>query len=107
MRTINNKKGGKLVILLNRACAETVPSLHMANSAECSECGKPSHFEAVCRQANRQQVGFRGQKSAHEVRQEDKPQPMKQDQQERSFDSVRVKYMNFYSVKCVKFTNTK
>ena len=45
---------------------------------------------------------LRGSRLIHRVRQEDKPQPMKQDY--RSFDSLKIKYMNFDNVQSVMFT---
>ena len=41
---------------------------------------------------------LRGHRVIHEVRQNYEPQTMKQD---RSFDSVKIKYLNFDSIKCV------
>ena len=43
-------------------------------------------------------------RSIHDIKQDDEPQLMKQDQQERSFDSVEIRYLNFDNIKSVIFT---
>ena len=47
---------------------------------------------------------LRGGRSICEVKQGDEPQLMKQDQQDRSFDSGNIKYFSFDNVKSVIFT---
>ena len=43
-------------------------------------------------------------RSIHEVRQDDKPQPMKKDLQDKSLDLVKIKYINFDNIKSVIFS---
>ena len=43
-------------------------------------------------------------RSMHDVKQDDKPQLMKQDQQDKSFDLLEIKYLNCDNVKSVIFT---
>ena len=46
-------------------------------------------------------------RSIDEVSQDDEPQPIKQGEQDRSFDSVKIKYLNFDNVKSVILTKLR
>ena len=66
----------------------------------CTSCSKANHFNAVYSLTQRQQQGQRsltGSKSVHEVQQDEVPCPIviKHD---RSFTSIKIKYLNFDSV---------
>ena len=43
-------------------------------------------------------------RSIHYIRQDDKTHPVEQDQKDKSFDSVKIKYLSFEGVKSVIFT---
>ena len=40
----------------------------------------------------------------HEVQQDEKPSPLEQEQNDRCFDPINIKYLNFDNVKSVIFT---
>ena len=46
---------------------------------------------------------MRRERIIHDVMQDDKPQPMKQDKQDKCFDSVKIKYLMFDHAKSVIF----
>ena len=61
----------------------------------------------ACRSVQRQQMAWiplRGDRLIHNVSKDDKSQPMKGDQQHRSFDSVKIKYLNYDNIKYVILT---
>ena len=55
----------------------------------------------------KQQQDWRPQrsgKSIHDIKQDNEPWPVEQDQHDRSFDSVKIKHLNFDKVKSIIFT---
>ena len=87
-------------------------ALHM--SKRCGEFGnttisRHNHFKAECTSVWRQQMNWRlleSCRSIHAVRQDDKPQPIQQNQ-DRNLDSVNLKYPNFDNVKSAIITKLR
>ena len=69
-----------------------------AYGKKCSGCRKQNHFKAICT-LMQQQHDWHGGKIIHDVGQEDDLHIGEPDEQDRSFDSVRVKYINLDSIK--------
>ena len=58
----------------------------------------------VSKSMQRQLQGLHGGKTIHDIVQDDALHAAEQDKQERSFDAVRVKYINLDSIKSILFT---
>ena len=66
--------------------------------------------ENVCRSVQRQQQDQRpprSDRSTHNIRQDDKPWPVEQDQHDRNFDTVKIKYLNFDNVISIIFSKSE
>ena len=79
----------------------------LAHGKTCGGCRKANYLKTVCRFMKRQQQDqkpARINRSIHDVRQDEEPKPVEQDQGNRSFDSVKIKYLKFDNVKSIIFT---
>ena len=75
-----------------------------AYGKQCGTCGNPNHFKVVCMSAHQQQPDHWVGREAYKISQEDEPQTVKEEGQDRSFEIVKVKYTYLDSVKSVIFT---
>ena len=77
-------------------------TLHMVKKFRA--CAKPNHFNVVYKSTHEKQPDQQVRRAVHEISQEDRSHIGKEGEQDRSFDAVRVKYINLDSMKSVIFT---
>ena len=63
-----------------------------------------NHFKVVCKLTQWQQQDHLGRKTIHDIGQENDISIDEPDEQDSSFDVVRINYINLYSIRCVIFT---
>ena len=84
-------------------------ALHMAKNVVSAKKKKKNlnHFKMACKSTQCQQQDWWDRRTVHEICQEEESHTMGKEEQDRSFDVVRVKYINLDGVKSVIFTELK
>ena len=105
MRPIRSRIGWKIVSIVEQDNPRdsTLPTARQAGPAE-----RPPYFKVVCRSVWKQQWDHGPPRSAGpipNIKKDDGSQLT--DQYDRSFDSVKIKYLNFDNVKSIIFTILK
>ena len=71
---------------------------------QCGGCTKKNHFKAVCKAAHWQQQDANGRKTVHKVHWGDDSCKVGPDEQDGSYNVVRVKDINLNSLTSIIFT---